>query len=260
MGKVFYRVYMKTINMTTQIEQQFLDYMKKHPKVSWIVEVDGDLNLLYVVWGKNINEFEDIYNEINDKFGKYIQDKFFSVMTNIYYFKYKYLLGREDGAYELTGGQILDLKLDDFDWKLIALLSNEGRLSLVEISKRLNSNAKLIQRKMKRFETEGIITAYTVKINHKALGLTQRKVMLNLNDTSKQMLRKLISFITYHKSTIYITIAIGQFDLEFEMMEESHEDFHSLLKELKNEFPGLIRNYFTVIFYHEAKVGQLSFD
>ena len=84
--------------------------------------------------------------------------------------------------------------------------------------------------------------------------------MLNLNDTSKQVMKKLISFITNHKHTIYITIAIGQYDLEFEMMEKTHEDFHSLLNELKNTFPGLIKNYFTVVFYHEPKVGQLAFD
>jgi hypothetical protein len=66
----------------------------------------------------------------------------------------------------------------------------------------------------------------------------------------------LISFITYHKSPIYITIAIGQYDLEFEMMESGHQDFHNLLKDLKNNFPGLIKNYYTVIFYNEPKVGQ----
>ena len=107
---------------------------------------------------------------------------------------------------------------------------------------------------------EGIITCFNVKINHKILGYKQRKVMLNLNDTSKESMRKLISFITHHRYTIYITIAIGQYDLEFEMMEKSHEEFHSLLKEMKDVVPGLIKNYFTVIFYDEPKVGQLGAD
>jgi DNA-binding Lrp family transcriptional regulator len=88
-GRVFHRVYLKTINMTTKIENEFLNYLKNHPKVTWGVEVDGDLDFLYVVWSKNITEFEEVYNEINDKFGKYFQRKFFSVMTNVYYFKYK---------------------------------------------------------------------------------------------------------------------------------------------------------------------------
>ena len=103
-----------------------------------------------------------------------------------------------------------------------------------------------------------IITCYNVKINHKALGYTQRKVMLNLNETSQDSMKKIISFIKYHPNTIYITIAIGQYDLEFEMMENNHEDFHKILKDIKNNFPGLIKNYFTVIFYNEPKVGQLS--
>src|SRR3989338_4533461 len=66
MGKVFYRVYMKTINMTTDVEKQFVSYLQHHRQVTWIVEVDGDLDFLYVVWGRNINEFEEVYNEVND--------------------------------------------------------------------------------------------------------------------------------------------------------------------------------------------------
>jgi Lrp/AsnC family leucine-responsive transcriptional regulator len=258
-GKVFFRVYMKTINMTTRIEKEFVEFLKNHPKVTWIVEVDGDFDFLYVVWANDIIEFEKVYKEINDKFGKYIQQKFFSVMTNVYYFKYKYLVERQDGTSKLTGGKLEYPKLDDLDLKLLSLLSNQGRMPLVEIANKLNSNAKLIKTRMKRLEKLGIITCYNVKINHRLLGYTQRKVMLNLNDISSETIKKLITFITYHKSTIYITMAIGQYDLEFEMMEKGHEGFHLLLKEIKNQFPGLIKEYFTVIFYHEPKVGQLGF-
>jgi DNA-binding Lrp family transcriptional regulator len=255
-GKVFFRVYMKTINMTTRIEKEFIEFLKNHPKVTWVVEVDGDFDFLYVVWANDIIEFEKVYKEINDKFGKYMQEKFFSVMTNVYYFKYKYLVGREDGTFKLTGGELEYPKLDDLDLKLLSLLSNEGRLPLVEIAGRLNTNSKLIKTRMKRLEKLGIITCYNVKINHNLLGYAQRKVMLNLNDISSETVKKLISFITFHKSTIYITMAIGQYDIEFEMMESGHQDFHNLLKDLKNNFPGLIKNYYTVIFYNEPKVGQ----
>ncbi len=260
MGKEFYRVYMKTMNMDTGTEKKFLDFLAHHPQVAWVVEVDGDLDFLYVVWARNISEFEEVYNEINDKFGKYIEQKFFSVMTNVYYFKYKYLVGHEDQNFKLTGGKIEYPELNDVDLKIVTLLSNEGRLSLIEMAQRLKIPAKTIQRKMKQLINEGIISCYTIKINHKVLGYSQRKVMLNLNDSSTQSLRKLITFLTYHPLTIYITIAIGQYDLEFEMMEKTHEEFHSLLKELKNTFPELIKNYFTVVFYNEPKVGQLAFD
>lgn len=260
LGKEFYRVYMKTINMTTDVENKFIEFLQTNPKVTWIVQVDGDLDFLYVVWASNISEFEEVYNEINDKFGRYIAQKFFSVMTNVYYFKYKYLVGRQDDTSKLTGGKITYPQSDALDLKLIYLLSNEGRLPITTISKRLNSSVKTVQRRMKTLVAEGIITCYNVKINHKVLGYTQRKVMLNLNDTSKPAIRKLITFLTHHKNTIYITIAIGQYDLEFEMMERTHEEFHSLLHELKNTFPGLMKNYFTVIFYNEPKVGQLALE
>ncbi len=258
-NRTFYRVYMKTISMTSAVQSEFIQFLKKHPKITWIVQVDGDLDFLYVVWSKDISDFEEVYNQINDKYGKYIQKKFFSVMTNVYYFKYKYLAGKQDDTYALTGGKITSSILDDLDFKLITLLSNEGRLPLTEIALRLQTNVKIIQRRMKRLIEEEIITCFNVKIDHKALGYVQRKVMLNLNDTSRIAIKKLISFLTRHKDTIYITIAIGQYDLEFEMMEKGHQEFHNLLDELKNMFPGLIKEYFTVIFYDEPKVGHVDF-
>jgi Lrp/AsnC family transcriptional regulator, leucine-responsive regulatory protein len=259
-GQTFYRVYMKTANMTPEIEIEFIRYLKEHPKVTWLVQVDGDLDFLYVVWGKDISEFEVAYNEINNKFGKYIDEKYFSVMTNIYYFKYKYLLDCESDENKLTGGTITSAELDDLDMRLLSLLSIEGRLQILEIAKRLGANAKTIQRKMRNLQKKGIITSYNVKINHKKLGYAQRKVMLNLNDTSRMSLNKLITFLTKHRYAIYVTIAIGQYDLEFEMMEKSHQEFHTILKELKTNFPKLIKNYFTVIFYDEPKVGQLRIE
>jgi Lrp/AsnC family leucine-responsive transcriptional regulator len=226
--------------------------------VTWIVELDGDLSFLYVVWARNIHEFQQVWEEVNDRFGSKIRQKWFSVMTSVSYFKDKYLVGKRDSTTLLTGGEITEPKMDEDDRKLIALLSNEGRLSLVELGQRLGLDAKAVQRRKKRLEEEGIITGYNVKVDHKRLGWTQRKVMLNLNDNSRKALAALIEFITRHPSTIYITIAVGQYDFEFEMMERSHEDFHRILKELKDTFPGLIKDYFTVIFYDEPKVGQLS--
>ena len=149
-GKEFYRVYMKTINMTTETEKEFIEFCKKHPKVTWLVQVDGDLDCLYVVWARNISEFEETYNEINDKFGKYIEQKFFSVMTNVYYFKCKYLVEREDYTYKLTGGKISYSELDNLDLNLLFLLSNEGRLPLIDIGKKLETPAKTIQTRMKK--------------------------------------------------------------------------------------------------------------
>ncbi|MDP4039074.1 MAG: Lrp/AsnC family transcriptional regulator [Candidatus Pacearchaeota archaeon] len=256
-GMTFYRVYMKT-EMDSSTEKRFLDFLKKHPKVTWVVEMNGDLDFLYVVWSKNIIEFEEVYNEINRKFGKYIQKKFFSIMTKVYYLKNKYLLEKQDRSFQLTGERITNSKLDDFDFRLIKLLSLEGRLPSTEIARKLKSNVKTAQRRIKKLVKEKIITCFNIKINHKILGYTQRKVMLNLKDTSKENIEKIISFIINQKDTIYITIAIGQYDIEFEMIEKTHHDFHNLLKEIKNKFPRMIKEYFTLIFYDEPKVGQIG--
>ncbi|MDO8660707.1 MAG: Lrp/AsnC family transcriptional regulator, partial [Candidatus Woesearchaeota archaeon] len=180
---------------------------------------------------------------------------YISVMTQIYYFKHKYLLQKYSEEHFLLNIAVPKIQLTSEQLKLIKLLNANAALTLIELSQQLKISTKTTRKIMKELEQQKVILGYTTKINHKALGFTQRKVMLSLNDTSQKSMQKIITFLTAHTATIYITLAIGQYDLEFEMMEQGHEDFHELLKQLKNTFPELIKNYFTVIFYNELKSG-----
>ncbi len=260
LGRVFYRMHVKTGSLSPEKEREFIDYLKQHPQVTWIVILDGEYNLLYTVWGKDTNDFQRIYYEINNRFGKYIQEQAFSIITAIYYFKHKFVIEKEDDTYQLTGGQIQNPTLEPIDEHLLSLLSKEGRLPLTEIARRLSTNPRVIYRHMKKLEEIGIITGYTTKINHSLLGYTQRKVMLKLSEPTQESIAKLTEFIKKDFRTIYITIAIGKYDFEFEMMERSYADFHELMQRLKDTFPGLVRDYTTLIFREEPKVGQLEED
>ena len=56
------------------------------------------------------------------------------------------------------------LKLDDRDLKILAILSEEGRLSKSELAKRVNLSAAPCWERLKRLEQAGIITGYHAEI------------------------------------------------------------------------------------------------
>lgn len=60
--------------------------------------------------------------------------------------------------------------LDDIDWKILRELQNEGRISNVELSRRVGISAPPCLRRVKWLEETGIIRGYRAMLNAPALG------------------------------------------------------------------------------------------
>ncbi len=256
-GKMFCRVYLKARTMNAETQNAFIFFLKNHQKVLWFFELEGDLDYLFVVCCKNMTEFDVFYQDCTDKFGKYVSQKYFSWMKQVQYFKHKFLLSKEDTTSLAIGGVLQEAQLDLADKKILSSLSKSANGSFLELARTLRMPVKTVIHKIRRLEQEKIIVGYNTRINHQLLGFTQRKVMLNLNDPSRSSLNKLVSFLAAHPCTVFITFAIGQYDLEFEMMERTYEDFHCLMQSLKQAFPDVLKDYFTVVFYAELKTEQV---
>ncbi len=64
----------------------------------------------------------------------------------------------------------LKADLDATDWKILRELQNEGRMTNVELSRRVGISAPPCLRRVKRLEETGIIRGYRALLNAPALG------------------------------------------------------------------------------------------
>lgn len=63
------------------------------------------------------------------------------------------------------------MKLDEIDVLILQELQKESRLSMRELSRRVNLSPPSVTERVRRLEDNGIIEGYTIKINKKKLGL-----------------------------------------------------------------------------------------
>lgn len=63
------------------------------------------------------------------------------------------------------------MKYDEIDCLILGELQKNSRLSIRELSKRVNLSTPSVSERVKRLEDSGIIEGYTIKINKKKLGL-----------------------------------------------------------------------------------------
>jgi len=62
------------------------------------------------------------------------------------------------------------MKLDDIDRKILQLLTENGRMSYVDIAKELNLSRVAIRERVQSLQKEGIIEQFTVVINSEKIG------------------------------------------------------------------------------------------
>ncbi len=65
----------------------------------------------------------------------------------------------------------LRAELDAIDWKILRELQQNGRMTNVELSRRVGISAPPCLRRVKRLEDAGIIRGYRALLNHPALGM-----------------------------------------------------------------------------------------
>lgn len=64
------------------------------------------------------------------------------------------------------------MKMDNTDIKILMELQADSRLSIRELSKRVNLSPPSVTERIRKLEDNGVIEGYTIKINEKALGLS----------------------------------------------------------------------------------------
>ncbi|MBW2976345.1 Lrp/AsnC family transcriptional regulator [Candidatus Woesearchaeota archaeon] len=256
LGKTHYRLFVKYQNMSSEKEEEFMNYLNSHQKIVWNAYFDGDFDAGFVIWAENIREFEETFSKIQEKFGVYFQEKYFSIATKIEYLRYKFLNNRKDTSSLIFGDCFSSYDLDRLDRIILNELNLNGRATLVELANKYNSSAKVIRERISKLEKNRIIIGYNLKLNHNMLGYTHRKVLLKLNDASKNKVKLLSAHLKNLANTIYLVTPIGDFDFEFEVMTQSNKEFHEMIKELRSKFAENIKSYNSVIHYFEPKSGQ----
>lgn len=258
--KTHYRVFIKFQNLTIPKERELKDYLVNHPKIAWVIYLDGDFDMFFVVWSENIIEFEKVYDEIMGRYGTFFQEKNFSIATRIEYLPYYFIspdVPKTDAGL-VFGATYSYWELDELDKKLLTSLNRDGRMSLASLSRQLNVTSKKAKARMDELIRAGIIIGFNVKLDHALLGYVYRKVLLKLNDTSRHNLEQLTAYLKQRPAIIYLLKTIGPYDFEFELMTRSNEEFYDIVKDLRIRFSSNIKNLNMVIMKEESKYEDLQ--
>ena len=240
LGYATYDVYLKFRGTSIEKEQQIIKEMIKNKDIWFVSKCEGNVNLALLISTKTPEEFDEIWNKVYEKIKSYVEIVRIAILLEYHHFSRGYLLEKPSSEAVIIGKRGNN-KLDKKDEALLRNLSANARISLLELSEKLNLNPKSIAMRIKKLEKEGIILGYKVNLNFRKIGYTYYKIMLSLNDL--KIKPELYNYIKANKNVVYFDKFIGGEDFEFDLEIESFESFLVFMENLKKKFGKAIEGY-----------------
>lgn len=257
LGLMYCRMFFKYRRMGPETEKELLLFCSQNENIVWVILGEGKWDIVLVVLASTVEKIEDVYDELNNRFGLYFQNPYISLAFRIHEFKHNYLYAKLDYKELVLGETAKAVKLDSADYELIKLLSADAKLSLVELARKLKVSPELVSYRIKRLVSEKVILAFRARINTKLLGYDYYKVFLTLQNFDKKNQSGILGFLRNQPNVIYITKPMGTYTLEFEAMVKNTNDLHEILKQLKEQFGDILIDYETYFTYEVRSVGYL---
>ena len=250
LGYYMFKVYLKLENISDEREK-FFEELKNNKDVYWIGISDGVFDVVFAMLSKSITGYYEKINFLLSKWEHLIISKVLGIMVGTWQFNKKFFLNDKNGEFVNFGSDIINNEIDELDYKILNILANEARISLMELARRVKSTIEIVRGRIKKLEERKIILNYRIAVDFNKLGLEFFKAIIYFKKLSKQDEKSLFEWMRQHPNSLYYIRSLAPWEAEFEFAVESYQHFNSIINDLRKKFHHVIRNYEHLIMIYE---------
>ncbi|MEM9330297.1 MAG: Lrp/AsnC ligand binding domain-containing protein [Pseudomonadota bacterium] len=128
--------------------------------------------------------------------------------------------------------------LDDFDRKILHIVSANGRISVTELAKKIGLSKTPCQMRLKRLEKAGVIVGYQAILDPVKLGLDHIAfVEVKLSDTTESALSEFNRCVTVLPEVEQCHMIAGSYDYLLKVRTQNMRDYRRILGEVISSLP-----------------------
>lgn len=148
-------------------------------------------------------------------------------------------------------------KLDAIDLKILDEIQKDGRISVVELAKRVNLTKTPCAERLKRLEKSGVITGYQARINPKALNIAHLTfVEVQLKSTTADALADFNRAVLKAKEIQSCHMVAGGFDYLLKVRTNDIDGYRKTLGTVIARLPHVQQTH-TYVVMEEVKDDPL---
>lgn len=129
-------------------------------------------------------------------------------------------------------------ELDTIDRRILALLQQDGRLTMTELGERVGLSTSPCSQRVKRLEAQGVIMGYHARVNPQALGKKMLVfVEITLAEKSEQIFKKVRDELQNMPEVLECHLISGSFDYLVKARLAGMSEYRSLLGTILQRMP-----------------------
>ncbi len=255
---------LKTVNS----EKDFIAYLHELNEVTRLKNCSGSYDIQIIFTVKNEEEFIGLLDKIVDKYHIIIEDYDFMEILEEDFLGLSLLLEKIDPKdmkiFELKGSTFEkefklalsnteETKIDDKDRDILELLKLDGRITIRELSAKINLAPIAVENRIKKLVSSGVIKKFVPLASISALGYQWWKVFFKFKNVNRN---KFFAYIKYHPNILWYMRFLGRWDYQFSVFAKNNSEFHKILDEIRTEFADNIISYDSIIVFNQFKYVQ----
>ncbi len=142
----------------------------------------------------------------------------------------------------------MQIKLDEYDKKLLFELDKNSRQGYTELAKKLKLSKDTIKYRINNHLKNGLIDGFYALINSSKLGFYSIRVYFNFKEMSNIEEEKAILELKKSKHVFYISKIEGEYEFGIGYFCKSFSEFQEFWNKFKMKFPNKILNERAVLF------------
>ncbi|MBW2969716.1 Lrp/AsnC family transcriptional regulator [Candidatus Woesearchaeota archaeon] len=231
LGFRHYNVFLKLKVISEKKEADIFEGLKRLPSVCWLVSTSGQYNLVAGVLAKDVEEFEDAFNSMMRVLENCVDEDSVLIASGAFQFSYPLLEKRQEiKPAVLNAGQ--KVKLSRVDFGILQELSKDPRISVLDISKKLNLSFSIVSRHFSSLLSSGYIQGFKPWINMEKLGKYYYIVLLKLKYVDRRTRNSFIEGLKQLPQTYFITNGVGNWSVQVEFFCSDDSEFRKVMNKI----------------------------
>lgn len=254
LGFISFRLYLKLRNTTPEKQAEIIEFLREQKIITWLVSIEGEYDLGMWILTKTIKEINQLWKELLKKYTNYIAKRWLAIFTKVSYFPRVYFIDKKQNFEEYTFiTEPNEIKIDQKDIELLKLLAPNARISILELSKKLDLTPKTVASRIKELEKKDVIIGYRTLFDLEKLNEQYFKLFIKTYNITEQREKQFRTYVKTHPKIIYDNEVLGGDDFEIEIQVSSIQELRKIIDDIKEKFFDIIEEYRYMLFYKEYK-------
>lgn len=245
LGYTLYVIYFKLQHLTNKQENEWIRKINQHLNVLAVGRNATHMDLTIPIRAKNNEELSKILDDITESKKENIQKTIITSELESTYFNLKLLHNKNTKEVHIKESKLE--KIDTTDNRILEILSQNSRTTLVDIAQQVNLSANGVKFRMKNLEKKGIIAAYKTKVNYEKLGYLHFRVFLHLKQIDNKLYNSFKTFLKAKGSVESVNRYLGYCEFDFRCWTKGILELYKLISELKDKYPQQILSTDSII-------------